>query len=92
MAKVEPEEREKVYECFFSTSTLEKIQEQYPEKEVAYVDTYVNCHSSSSWQRLVRVLYRFSHMAAVEEVKAYLPPRGESPSVFANCQLREARR
>ena len=81
MAKVEPKGREEVYEGVLDYDARKKIQEQCltkSEREVTYVDTYVNCDPSSSWQRLAGVLYRCHHVAAVEEVKSYLPPRGES--------------
>ena len=82
MSKVD-KEREKVYERVLFYEARMKIQEQYftvSEREVAYVDVYVKCHPSSSWQHLAKVLYRHHHVAAVEEVRSYLPPRGESPS------------
>ena len=81
MAKVEPKERESVYGEVNYTSVFYKIQEQYStdsEREVAYVDVYVNCHPSSSWHDLAKALYQHHHVAAVEEVRLYLPPRGES--------------
>jgi hypothetical protein len=40
-------------------------------------DLYVNCNQHSSWERLARSLYRHHQVAAVEEVRSYLPPRGE---------------
>ena len=85
MAKVEPKEREQVYKGLISRSILEKIQEQCSEREVAYVDAYVNCDPSSSWQQLAGVLYRRHHVAAVEDVKSYLPPRGESTWTCIVC-------
>ena len=81
MAKVEPEEREKVYKEVHYKPVIEKIQEQYStgsKREVAYVDAYVNSDPSSSWQELARVLYQHHQVASVEEVRSYLPPRGES--------------
>ena len=82
VAKVEPKEREKVYEkVLIHRSKLMKIQEQYStdsEREVAYADVYVNCCPWSSWKDLAKILYYHHHVAAVEEVKSYLPPRGES--------------
>ena len=81
MAKVEPKEREKVYVEVLHFDARMKIQEQYStdsEREVAYVDAYVNCDPSLSWYELARVLYHYHHVAAVEDVRPYLPPRGES--------------
>ena len=56
------------------------INEQYPpeERESACVDIYVNCNPWSSWEDLAKVLYCHHQVAAVEELRAYLPPRGES--------------
>ena len=82
MAKVEPKEREEVYVRVLGVGIVLQIQEQYStdsEREVAYVDAYINCHPSSSWHELASALYRHHHVAAVEEVRTYLPPRGESP-------------
>ena len=79
MAKVKPKERKEVYSELVHASILENIQKQYSKREVAYVDAYVNCCSWSSWQELVKVLYQHHHVDAVEDVKSYLPPRGESP-------------
>ena len=90
MAKVEPKEREKVYWEVRDYDAMMKIQEQYStdsEREVAYVDVYVNCDSRSSWQSLAKVLYRRHHVAAVEEVRSYLPPRGVSPCTCVVCIL-----
>ena len=86
IAKVERKEREKVYRNVINTNARMKIHQQYStysEKEVAYVDAYVNCDPSASWQRLVKFLYNFHHMAAVEGVKSYLPPRGESTCMYS---------
>ena len=94
MAKVEPKERERerVYEGVLDYGARMKIREQYltdSEREVAYVDAYVNYQPSSSWHELAKALYQRHHVAAVEEVRTYLPPRGESPcmsvTTSANC-------
>ena len=48
------------------------------EVETAAVDIYVSCHPGASWEYLAGSLYRLHQVAAVEEVRSYLPPRGES--------------
>ena len=47
------------------------------EKDPTYADLYANCKSNSSWKHLAEILYRHHQVAAVEEVRSYLPPRGE---------------
>ena len=46
-------------------------------KEDDCTDLYVNYSPYSSWERLARSLYRHHQTAEVEEVRSYLPPRGE---------------
>ena len=76
MEKVEPKERQRVLEEI----SIHDIFETYStdlEKEAAAVDIYVNCSTYSSWEHLASSLYRHHQVAAVEEVRSYLPPRGE---------------
>ena len=47
------------------------------DKDLTNAELYVNCNPSSSWKRFARSLYHYHQVAAVEEVKSYLPPRGE---------------
>ena len=47
------------------------------EKDPTYADLYANCKPCSSWERLAGSLYRHHQVAAIEEVRSYLPPRGE---------------
>ena len=49
-------------------------------KEDECVDWYVNCSPYSSWEFLAKSLYRHHQVAAVEEIRSHLPPRGESGS------------
>ena len=80
MAKVEPKERMEVYMRVFSDLIIMNIQKQYwknSEREMAFVDAYVNCDPTLSWHELAKVLYHLHHVAAVEEVRPYLPPRGK---------------
>ena len=46
-------------------------------KEDECADLYVNYNPYSSWEMFARSLYRHHQVAAVEEVRSYLPPRGE---------------
>ena len=55
------------------------------EKDHTYTDLYVNCKSNSSWEHLAGSLYRHDQVAAVEEVRSYLPPRGESDLLWLVC-------
>ena len=83
MAKVDPKEREEVCERVlgYNTTVIKKIQKQYStdsEREMAYIDAYINCCPWSSWQHLAKVLYQHHHVAAVEDARSYLPPRGRT--------------
>jgi hypothetical protein len=83
MEKVEPKERQQVLEeILLLGSVYDKIQSsgKYPtalKVEAAAVDIYVNCCPWSSWEDLAKSLYHHHHMAAVEEMRSYLPPRGK---------------
>ena len=46
-------------------------------KEDECAHLYVNCSPYSSWKNIARSIYRHHQVAAVEEVRSYLPPRGE---------------
>ena len=64
----------------FLDSIIDKIQNEHSsdlERETTYIDIYVNCNPYSSWKDLVKTLYKHQQEAAVEEVRSYLPPRGE---------------
>ena len=80
MEKVEPTVRQTLLEEMVVDIIFDEIQSsgKYPtasEVEAAAVDIYVNCFPYSSWDTLARSLYQ---VAAVEEVRSYLPPRGQS--------------
>ena len=79
MKKVKVELRPQIWEDL-SAAIGKMIQtEKYSsEKDHTYADIYVNCKSNSSWEDVASSLYRHHQVAAVEEVKSYLPPRGES--------------
>ena len=83
MEKVEPKERQPLLKKMLMLySIFDEIQSsgKYPtasEVEAAAVDIYVNCYPYSSWEHLAKKLYHHHQVAAVEEVRSYLPPRGE---------------
>ena len=86
MEKVEPKQRQQILKEMVIDRIFDEIQSsgQYStalELEAAAVDIYVNCHPRSSWEELARRLYCHHQVAAVEEVRSYLPPRGESGCV-----------
>ena len=55
-----------------------KMKEVYMSgKEDECADLYINYNPNSSWEDLARSLYRHHQVAAVEEVRSYLPLRGE---------------
>ena len=83
MEKVKPKERQLLLKEIISFKMFDKIQSsgKYPtalEVEAAAVDIYVNYDPWATWERLAGSLYRHHQVAAVEEVRSYLPPRGEA--------------
>ena len=76
MEKVEPKERQQVLKEIIIHDIFEKYSTDL-EKDAAAVDIYINCHPFSSWGHLASSLYCHHQVAAVEEVRSYLPPRGE---------------
>ena len=82
MEKVEPKERQPLLKEMVVDILFDEIQSsgKYPtasEVEAAAVDIYVKCHPWASWESLAKLLYRHHQVAAVEEVRSYLSPRGE---------------
>ena len=57
-----------------------------PGKDDEHADLYVNCNPYSSWKDIARSLYHHHQVAAVEEVRSYLPPRGEPDSTSCCCE------
>ena len=88
MEKVEPKQRLKVLEHMigdpFVTTAIKNKFSNISEREAAYVDIYVNCSNSSSWKEIASSLFPYEQMAAVDEVKSYLPPKGE-PCLCSVC-------
>ena len=78
MEKVEPKVKTRVWEDACGARMEEdKMKEVCTSgKEDECADLYVNYNPHSSWEDLARSLYRHHQMAAVEEVRSYLPPRG----------------
>ena len=86
MEKVEPKERFNVWKGVSDRMTR-NIQEKYSsdaEKETACIDIYVNCNPYSSWEDIAKALYQHQQVAAVDEVRSYLSPRGE-PCFWSSC-------
>ena len=78
MEKVKDELRPQVWEELSpAIGRIIKAEKYSSEKDHTYADLYVNCKRDSSWEHLAGTLYRLHQVAAVEEVRSYLPPRGE---------------
>ena len=79
MEKVEPKVKVQVWEdaCIAAMGEDKMKELCMSGKEDECADLYVNCYPFSSWDSLARSLYRHCQVAAVEEVRSYLPPRGE---------------
>ena len=75
MEKVKPEVKLQVWKDACGDNRMEKVY--MSEKEGECADFYVNCIPYSSWEDLAESLYHHHQMAAVEEMKSYLPPRGQ---------------
>ena len=80
MEKVEPKVKAQVWvDACAAGMEKDKMKEMCTSgKEDECADLYVNYNlQSSSWERLAKSLYHHHQVAAVEEVRSYLPPRGE---------------
>jgi hypothetical protein len=79
MEKVEPKVKAQVWEDACGTEMEEEKMKELcvSGKEDECADLYVNYNLYSSWEWLARSLNRHHQMAAIEEVRSYLPPRGE---------------
>ena len=78
MEKVEPKVKRQVWvdACYYlDGDTMRELCRSGKEDICAAL--YVNCISYSSWELLSRSLYGNHQVAAVEEVRSYLPPRGQ---------------
>ena len=79
MEKVEPKVKTQVWvdACDDVVERVKMKELCRSGKEDECADLYANCNPNSSWELLARSLYRHHQVAAVEEVRSYLPPRGE---------------
>ena len=78
MEKVEPKEKMHVWEDVLRHGIIKVISgKKFSFKEEECADIYVNCYPYSSWEFLAKSLYHHHQVVAVEEVRSYLPPRGE---------------
>lgn len=48
------------------------------EKEITLScsDAYISCYPNSSWEHLTSLLYEENEVAAIDEARLFLPPRG----------------
>ena len=83
MEKVEPKVKTQVW---VGASSNKRKELSGNEDECA--DWYVNCNPYSSWEYIARSLYHHHQVAAVEEVRSYLPPRGEPDFIHASCYVK----
>ena len=78
MEKVEPEVKMLIWNDVLEHGPIQIISgEEFSFKEEECADIYVNCCHFASWDDLAGSLYRHHQVAAVEEVRSYLPPRGQ---------------
>ena len=91
MEKVKPKERQSLLKEMVIDFIFDEIQSsgRYPtalEVEAAAVDIYVNCYPWASWEHLARSLYHHQ-VAAVEEVRSYLSPKGGPCFMHVNSNV-----
>ena len=78
MEKVEPKEKVQVWNHVLEHGMIEIMSRtKFTFKEEECADIYVNCYHSASWKHLARSLYCHRQVAAIDEVRSYLPPRGK---------------
>ena len=78
MEKVESKMKMQIWNEVLDHEVIEFVSEKkFSFKEEECADIYVNCCNLASWEHLARSLYYHHQVAAVEEVRSYLPPRGE---------------
>ena len=83
MEKVEPTVKTEVWDYAYSAPLKTgKINRMLTPSKDECADWYVNCNPYSSWEDIAKSLYRHHQVAAVEEVRSYLPPRGEPGSTL----------
>ena len=86
MEKVKCELRPQIWNDL--SATIERVirREGYSsEKDPEYADLYANCNPWATWDDLARSLYYHHQVAAVEEVRSYLPPRGKQDLLWLVC-------
>ena len=85
MEKVEPKVKMHVWNSVLEHNTIKLMSEEFSFKEEECADIYVNCNLTASWDDLAQTLYEHHQMAAVKEVRSYLPPRGEPHFGVLQC-------
>ena len=87
MKMVEPKVKMQVWvDAGMEVDNMEELCTSGKEDECA--DLYVNCNPDSSWEDLARSLYHHHQVAAVEEVRSYLPPKGEAGFTHNSIAMR----
>ena len=79
MKKIDVEKVEEVWKTLLVYSSVyENTQQHYSPEErgSVCVDIYVHCNPWSSWEHLAKKLYYLHQVAAAEEVRCHLPPKG----------------
>ena len=78
MEKVEPKVKMLVWNDVLKHRLIQTLSgEEFSFKEEECADIYINCSHLASWEWLARSLYHHHQVAAIEEVRSYLPPRGQ---------------
>ena len=78
MDKIEPKGNMQVWNDVLQHEWIQNLSvKEFSFKEEECADIYVNCCHFTSWDHLAKSLYRHHQVAAVEEVRSYLPPRGQ---------------
>ena len=87
MEKVEPKVKVRVWKgaCYAPMEAIKMEEVCMSGKDDECADLYVNYNPYSSWEWLAKSLYRHHQVAAVEEVRSYLPPRGEPCFIYVCC-------
>ena len=90
MEKVKPQVKAQVWEdACGATMERGKMKEMCMsgKEGECTADLYVNYNPYSSWEYIAKSLYRHHQVAAVEEARSYLPPRGEPGFTHSECSL-----
>ena len=87
MEKVEPNVKVQVWVDACENEVKEYMEEVCTSGKEDECVVYVNYNLGYSWEWLAQSLYHHHQVAALEEVRSYLPPRGEPFTMFMNAAL-----